>query len=205
MLYKSISGIILSGGKSSRMGTDKALLKLGDESVIERITKLMKSIFDEVFIITNNPDDYRFLNLPLYEDIFKHKGPLSGIHSGLFHSCANNNFFISCDLPLISEELIRFVVDYKSNKAARYCFAGGRHQYLAGIYSKALLPDIENIINSQQDIRDEKENRFAIKNIFMNFEADTIEVEALPFYSENLFFNLNTPEDFEKLKRILSS
>lgn len=202
-VYTDITGIILAGGKSSRMGTDKALLKLGDERIIERMTNLMKSIFNEVFIVTNTPDDYRFLNVPLYEDIFKHKGPLSGIHSGLFHSSANKNFFISCDLPLVSWELIKYISDFKSDKLIRYCVASGRHHYLAGIYRKELLPEIEKIFASVTNSFEKKDQHFSIRNLINNIEAEIIQVENLSFYNNDLFFNLNTQEDFKYLKRII--
>jgi molybdopterin-guanine dinucleotide biosynthesis protein A len=74
--YTDISGIILSGGKSTRIGTDKALLKFGNETIIERVANLMKSLFQKIFIVTNTISEYRFLNVQLYEDIDKHKGPL---------------------------------------------------------------------------------------------------------------------------------
>jgi len=105
-MYKDFTGIILSGGKSSRMGSDKALLTVGDETIIERITDLMKSIFSDVHIVTNTPEDYKFLNIPLYEDIFKNKGPLSGIHSGLHHSLINTtqDLLRICLLPQVSDQ-----------------------------------------------------------------------------------------------------
>ena len=203
-VYTDITGIILSGGKSSRMGTDKALLKLGDESIIERMTKLMKSIFNEVFIVTNTPDDYRYLRVALYEDIHKHKGPLSGIHSGLVHSSTNKNFFISCDLPLVSEELIKYIIDYKSDKPVKYCIDSGRNHFLAGIYRKELLPEIERIFASVTNSSEKKDQHFSIRNLLENIESETIQIENLSFYNDELFFNLNTQEDFELLKRILS-
>lgn len=67
-MIEDVTGIILSGGKSQRMGRDKALIKLGDVTAIEIITKLMKSIFKDVFIVTNNRLKYGFLKLPTYED-----------------------------------------------------------------------------------------------------------------------------------------
>jgi len=203
-VYTDITGVILSGGKSSRMGTDKALLKLGDESIIERMTKLMKSIFNEVFIVTNTPDDYRFLSVPLYEDIHKHKGPLSGIHSGLVHSSTNKNFFISCDLPLVSVELIKYIIEFKSDKLIRYCLASGLHHYLAGIYRKELHLEIERIFASVTNSPEKKDQHFSIRNLLENIESETIQIENLSFYNDELFFNLNTQEDFELLKRILS-
>lgn len=204
-MYTDVSGIILSGGKSSRMGTDKALLKSGDVTIIQRLTKLMQSVFKEVFIITNTPEDYSFLNVPVYEDIIKHKGPLSGIHSGLVHSSKEKNFFISCDMPLISAEFINYLIEYNSDKPAVYCIASGKRQYLAGVYKKRLLPEIENILTAGPTNSKKKENQFSIKNLLKNTEAEIIIAEKLPFFSENLFFNLNTPNDFEKLKQILLS
>lgn len=204
-MYKNITGIILSGGKSSRMGSDKALLKIDNETVIERITNLMNSIFSVVFIVTNTPEDYKFLNVPLYEDIYKNKGPLSGIHSGLVHSSTDKNFFISCDLPLISEELIRHIIEFNSEKFIRYCFADGRHHYLAGVYCKEIIPEIEGILKSSSKQVDKKDQKFSVKSLLKSFEAEIINVEQLHFYNKNLFFNLNTPEDFENLKKILSA
>lgn len=203
-MYKDITGIILSGGKSLRMGSDKALIKVGDETIIERITNLMTSIFSDVFIVTNTSEDYKFLNIPLYEDIYKNKGPLSGIHSGLAHSSTDKNFFISCDLPLITKALIEYIIEFKNEKSIRYCFADGRHHYLAGVYCKELIPEIERILNVNSNQSEKKEHKFSIKSLLKNIEAEIIKVEHLSFYSKNLFFNLNTTEDFEQLKKILS-
>lgn len=203
-MYKDITGIILSGGKSSRMVSDKAMLKVGAETIIGRITNLMNSVFSDVFIVTNTPEEYKFLNIPLYEDIHKSKGPLSGIHSGLVYSLTDKNFFISCDLPLISKELIEHIVEFKSDKLIRYCFASGRHHYLAGIYHKDLLPEIERIFASVANYSEKKDQHFSIRNLLENVESETIQIENLSFYKDELFFNLNTHEDFEHLKRISS-
>ena len=85
-MYKDITGIILSGGKSTRMGSNKSLLKVGNMTVIERVRNLLQGIFKNVILITNDPEDYKFLGLPMFEDVYRHKGPLAGIHSGLVHS-----------------------------------------------------------------------------------------------------------------------
>lgn len=186
------------------MVSDKAMLKVGAETIIGRITNLMNSVFSDVFIVTNTPEEYKFLNIPLYEDIHKSKGPLSGIHSGLVYSLTDKNFFISCDLPLISKELIEHIVEFKSDKLIRYCFASGRHHYLAGIYHKDLLPEIERIFASVANYSEKKDQHFSIRNLLENVESETIQIENLSFYKDELFFNLNTHEDFEHLKRISS-
>lgn len=202
-MYKDITGIILSGGKSSRMGSNKALLQIGNETIIKRITSLMQSIFGNVIIVTNTPEVYKFLNIPLYEDIYKNKGPLSGIHSGLVHSSTKENFFISCDLPLISKELIEYIIEFESDKSIKYCIASGHQHYLAGVYSKNLLPEIEKIINVSPKQSEKKEHKFSFKNLLMNIDAEIINLNHLSFYNDDLFFNLNTPKDFEHLKEII--
>jgi len=75
-MYFDITGIILAGGKSSRMGNNKSFLKLGHKLIIELITDLMKSLFNEVIIITNTPNEYEFLKLVMYKDIYVGKGVL---------------------------------------------------------------------------------------------------------------------------------
>ncbi len=203
-MYKDITGIILSGGFSSRMGKDKAFLKLNDETVIEQIVKVLKSVFKEVIIITNTPDAYGFLSVRKYRDVHKYKGHIGGIHSGLFHSSTENNFIISCDLPLIPAELIAYIIEYKSEKPVKYCFADGRHHYLAGVYNKQLLLRIEDVLASGVNSSEGKDEHFSIRYFLNDFGCEVIYVDNLDFFRSEYFFNLNTPEDYEQLKFILN-
>ncbi len=91
-MYNDITGIILAGGKSKRMGINKALLKIGDKTIIERTAGLMQGLFNRVLLITNSPNEYMFLGLEIYEDIYKNIGPLAGIHSGLVYSNYRKKF-----------------------------------------------------------------------------------------------------------------
>ena len=91
-MYKDITGIILSGGKSSRMGLNKSLIELSGKTFIQRTKDLMSGLFENVILITNEPDLYDFLDIESYVDIFKVFGPLGGIHSGLINSKTDENF-----------------------------------------------------------------------------------------------------------------
>ncbi len=192
-MYSEISGIILSGGKSSRMGLNKSLLKIGDETIIGRITNLIKPLFKEIMIISNSPKDYKFLNVPLYQDIYKWKGPLAGIHSGLVHSSTEINFIISCDVPLMTKEMIEYIVDFKSNKPIKFCEAGGYRQPLAGIYNKSIIQKIEQVIGN--DEAGDKSLYFFVNKT----DAEIINPEGLTFYNDDIFFNVNRNEDYEEL------
>ena len=145
-MYDDITAVILSGGNSSRMGTNKSLLKIGEKTIIERLRDLLQSMFKDVILITNDPDDYKFLGLPIYEDIFQHRGPLAGIHSGLNHSKTDLNFIISCDLPFMTMEMINYLIEYKTNKLVTVAKADGFIQQLAGKYSKECLSPSEEIL-----------------------------------------------------------
>ncbi len=198
-MRKDVTGIILAGGKSSRMQVDKALLKLNGRTVIENIAEKMKNTFSEVLISTNAIDDYKFLNLPLIKDIFTHKGPLAGIHSALKYSSTEKNFIISCDMPLVSSELINFIATYNSDKKIILPETEGRIQQLCGIYSKSLLPGIEEIILESEKDRNIKGS---IYDLIESVSADFVSVESLTFYDKIFFLNMNTPEDYKSIKNI---
>ncbi|PJA99818.1 MAG: molybdenum cofactor guanylyltransferase [Ignavibacteriales bacterium CG_4_9_14_3_um_filter_30_11] len=201
-MYSYVTGIILAGGKSKRMGENKSFLKLGDKSVIEKITDLMKNIFKNVLLITNTTDEYKFLSIPIYEDIYKYKGPLAGIHSGLTHSITQNNFIISCDIPLMTEKMIKYIVDYKTDKLITVCKADGFIQQLAGRYSKNVLPCAEEIIlEDSKEVRGDKQEqrKCNVLNLLDKVGAEIIDAEDLDIYKGNIFFNMNKPEDYKKI------
>ena len=198
-MRKDITGIILCGGKCSRMQTNKALLKLGDKTVIEIVTAKLKSIFNEVLISANDSKQYDFLNLPVVYDIFIGKGPLAGIHSALKYSSTKKNFIISCDIPLISIELIKYLINLNSEKSILLPKSNGRIQQLCGIYSKSVIYEIENIFKlSEKD----KNIKGSVYELLERASIEFIDVDELNFYNKNIFLNMNSPEDYKLIKNI---
>jgi molybdenum cofactor guanylyltransferase len=182
-------GIVLAGGKSSRMGQNKALLEFNNKTVIEGIIEKLKILFDDVIIITNTPELFKFTGLKIYPDIYPGRGPLAGIHSGLFHSNNEKNFIISCDLPLISVEAIRYIAGYSSEKQAVFFKKNGHLQYLFGIYKKQLIPLLEESL---------KNENLRMMDFVKNIDAEIVEAENFP---EEIFYNLNKPEDYDYIKK----
>ncbi len=209
-MYKDITGIILSGGKSSRMGVNKSLLKVGEKTIIERMRDLMQSLFKVVILITNESADYKFLNIPIFEDLFKQKGPLGGIHSGLTHSSTESNFIISCDLPFITKEMIKYIVDFKTEKLLTIVKADGYLQQLAGKYSKDCVYEAEKILKDElsSEKKDviQKNRNISVLELIDKIGAEIISAESIPFYKKEIFFNMNDVEDYnlmlEKLKHV---
>ena len=192
-MYSDITGVILSGGKSSRMGVNKSFLKLGDMTIIEHIIKLMKSNFSDLLLITNSPSDYSSFQIPMYEDIYKWKVPLAGIHSGLHYSKMDRIFVISCDVPLMTTEMIQYIVDYKSNKQIKFCVAAGYHQPLVGVYHKRIISEIEKFFSI--NFANDKSFHQFLKNV----DTEIIKPEGLSFYRDEIFFNVNKPKDYEEI------
>jgi molybdopterin-guanine dinucleotide biosynthesis protein A len=207
-MYDDITAIILSGGKSSRMGTNKSFLKVGDKTIIERLRDLLQSIFEDVILITNEPDNYKFLGLPIYEDIFRHRGPLAGIHSGLKHSKTNLNFIISCDLPFMTMEMIKYLIEYKTERLITVAKADGFIQQLAGIYSSECLSPSERILKEgvNKESRDaaQKQRKCNVLNLIDTVGAEIIPAESVPFYNKDLYFNMNRTEDYNLILDKLS-
>ncbi len=199
-MIKYISGIILCGGNSSRMLTNKALLKLGDKTVIEIILSEMKKVFDEVILSTNECGNFSFLNFPIVKDIQINRGPLSGIFSALKKSNTAKNFITTCDLPLINYKLIEHISKVESDKEIIVPAINGIPQRLFGVYNKSVIKKIEEIF----DLLDkDKSVKGSIYELHQRVSVELVEIEHLDFYNENMFMNMNTPGDYEYIRNIL--
>jgi molybdopterin-guanine dinucleotide biosynthesis protein A len=186
------------------MGVNKSLLEIEGKTVIARVRDLMLDIFSKVILVTNDPGEYKFLGLDIYEDVYKGFGPLAGIHSGLLNSSTQKNFIISCDIPFMTEEMICYLVDYQTNKHITIAKADGYIQQLAGVYYKVLLENIENILknNVVGDERNEMQQKRGCKvmSLIDEVDAEIINTEKLSFYKPDTYFNMNRPKDFEYIK-----
>ncbi len=201
-MYKALSGVILSGGKSKRMGVNKSLLKINGITSIERIALLMSEIFENTILITNEPELYKYLNLETYRDIEQGKGPLGGIHSGLIHCKTQKAFIISCDMSFMTKEMIKFIAEYKSDEKIIVPKADGFVQQLCGIYDKTNLSAIEEILKSEDneelstDVRHKRKCKVLTLIEMTNSKIIDIENE-FQGYKGNEFFNMNTSEDYD--------
>ncbi len=105
------SGIILAGGESRRMGRDKAWVELQGRALIQRVADRLAAVCDEVIVVANAPEAYARLGLPVVTDIFPGKGSLGGLYSGLQAARYGRAMAVACDMPFLSIDLIRFMLD----------------------------------------------------------------------------------------------
>ena len=104
-----ITGIILAGGKSTRMGRDKGLLRLKDKLFIEHIIEALLPFVSSIIIVSDNKDYDRF-NAKRVSDLIKEAGPMAGIYTGLYYSKTENNIILSCDVPFMDKAILKQLI-----------------------------------------------------------------------------------------------
>ena len=194
--YPEISGAVLAGGESRRLGISKALLSVGGERVIDRVLEVMRSLFEEVIIVT---DDRERFGCPegvtVAEDLLPGGGPLGGIYTALRRSSKEAVFVVGCDMPFLHVGLIDRILS--ATREGRFeCIIpyGPRGiEPLHGVYSKAALGVIENLLGEED---------FAIRRVFPRVSSKFIEAEPDELIS---FFNVNTSEDLNLIGEIIKN
>lgn len=186
-------GVILAGGQSSRMGANKALLDLGGETLIERVARQFTAWFPQVVVVTNTPDQYSFLNLPMAGDRIPGLGPLGGLEAGLTASRFAHAFFAACDMPFLSEDLVRYLLAQAPDHDIVVPRIHGEFEPMHAVYGRNCLP----AITANLDAR-----RLKLLRIFDAVRVRVVEEpEILPFGDPAwLFFNCNTPEDLAQAR-----
>ena len=192
-----IIGVILAGGDSTRMGTDKALLVLDDLTLIEHVARTMRQVFKDVVVISNVPVKYSFLNLPTFPDIYRNCGPLAGFHSAFLHTHAPAVFVTACDTPFITKELIEHLITSPAEEDVRVPSHDGKLHPLCSYYSRASLPTIESHLGRQQ---------FKIQEVFKELTIHRVPItNDLPFYKKHILSNINDLKEFKKFSGHLAS
>jgi molybdopterin-guanine dinucleotide biosynthesis protein A len=183
----NITGIILAGGKSSRMGTEKGLILYKNKPFIKHIIEAMKPLVSNIIIICNTRAYDRF-GFKCYEDLIKNTGPLAGIYTGLNYSKTDNNLIVSCDIPLVNTVVLQKLIDQKNDASeVIHLQSQGKNMPLIALYKKSC-----GVIFKKELRQNQKKVQTALKKC--NVKTVVID-ESL----EQVTANINTPEDLELL------
>lgn len=188
-----MTAIILAGGQSRRMGSDKAFIKIEGLPLIKRQLNLLKGIFKKIIIVSNSPKKYRFKNIKAVTDIIKNRGPLSGLHAGLKASGSFYNFVLACDMPFLNERLVRYMLKNKNDYDVFVPKVENKFHPLFGVYSKNCIPVIENMLK-KDDLR--------VLGIFPKVKSGFISKKKIQRFDKGMLSlaNINTPEDLKKIR-----
>lgn len=144
------SGVILAGGKSTRMKFNKAFAYIGGQPVVQIILDKFKLFFDETIIISNEPKLYEDLGFAIYPDVFPGLGPVAGIHSALYHAGSDNVFVMGCDMPFMNMDLVRFLFDNLGDYECVVPELDSHLQPLSAVYSKKCLPVLTQCLENDK-------------------------------------------------------
>lgn len=184
-----MKAIVLAGGKSSRMGQDKALMKINGKAMMQYVIDNLSQAFGEVFI-SGNRLDYP-VSMKVIKDVNEQKGPMGGIRSALAY-CGQDIFVCSCDMPFVSPELIRNMLQRKEEGKISIAQYSGKIYPVLGIYPYAVLEALTESIEND----DLKMTRFLEQQNTRYIQYD----ESF----KHQFLNINTPENFRNAELIMN-
>ena len=189
---KGVTGVVLAGGKSTRYGTNKAFVEIQGIRLVERTIRVMGSVFERLLIVTNTPDEFAYLDLPMVEDLIKGFGPLGGIYTGLEAIDDEAGFFVACDMPFLRENFLRHMVSLRGDHDAVVPRVRWMVEPLHALYGKKCLPAIRESIHSRE---------YQILKFFQKIKVRYVEEEEIRRVDPDLksFFNINRPEDLESI------
>ena len=185
---KNITGIILAGGKSTRMGTDKGFLILENKSFVQYSIDALQPLVSDILIVSDNPD-YDTFGFKRVNDITKDAGPVSGIYSGLEASSTEYNLILSCDIPLITSEILKNLIEgIDETSEIIQIESNGKTMPLIALYKRQCKATFSRLL-----LEDERRLRVAVnhcdvKNITINIEEHSATT------------NINTKEEFKHLE-----
>ena len=191
------TGVILAGGKNSRLpGGKKAFRKIGDEMILETIYELFSNLFKEIIIVVNEPREFAGWDMTVVTDIIPSKCALAGLHAGLFYASYPYAYVTACDTPFVKPSVVEYIVGMiEPGYEVIIPQTDDGFEPLSAVYSKDCIPLIENTL---------KKNIFMIKKFFRKNKVKEIPVDKLKMLDPQMqfIFNVNTPEDLEKAKRL---
>lgn len=193
-----ITGVIQAGGKSTRMGGEpKALLEVGGRRIIDRVVEVVRVVTDDALVVTNTPEVYAFLGLPMVPDAFPDHGSLGGIYSGLKAAPGDAAFTVACDMPFLMPEVARLVTDRADEADVVAPRVGGQFETLHACYGKACLEAMERKLRA---------GRLKIVGFFDEVRVLVIPEDEVARFREPelVFMNVNTPEELQRARELLA-
>ncbi|MFZ2950516.1 MAG: molybdenum cofactor guanylyltransferase [Desulfuromonadaceae bacterium] len=188
-----VTGVILAGGESSRMGSNKALLPYRGGRFIESIHRQLSGLFDEVLVVTNAPEQFAFLRCRMVSDIYRDMGALAGLHAGLVNSHTPHIFAVACDMPYLNDSLIRALVARRHQGDVIIPESDDGLEPLHAVYCRSCLPAMETALEA---------GKRRLVSFFPEIRATIVPGDAVRFVDPDLdsFRNINTPADYYDLR-----
>lgn len=195
-MAEPVSVAILVGGQSTRMGRNKALVEVGGRPVIERIVERVRSLGDELILISNTPELYQHLGLPAFPDVLPGKGPLGGLYTALTYARRDDTLVVSCDQPFLNVNLLRYLIDQREGYDVVVPLNRDNYpQSMHAVYSKVCLTPIRERLDA---------DRLKVIGFFPDVRVREVAGEEIDQFDpeRHSFVNVNTPQDLAEAQRL---
>ncbi|MCB8926325.1 MAG: molybdenum cofactor guanylyltransferase [Ardenticatenaceae bacterium] len=190
-MANNLTVAIMAGGQSSRMGKDKSFVLFEGRPMIEVVIDAVAGLGDEMLLITNKPDEYAHLNLPMVSDVYPDHGSLGGIFTAVYAASHPHTLVVACDMPWLNRSLLEHMIALRESADVIVPRWEKYPEPLHAIYSKACLNPIEAKL---------KEKRLKITGFFGEVDVQFVDREEIERFDRNgrSFANINSPEDLEE-------
>jgi molybdopterin-guanine dinucleotide biosynthesis protein A len=190
----NLTAFILAGGKSSRMGTDKAFLELKGRTLLQHALETVRALTPEAIIVGERSKFASFGTV--VEDVFRDRGPLGGIHAALAATATDLNLILAVDLPFLEGAFLKYLLRQAESTDALVTLprAAGGWQPLCAVYRKTFAAIAERSL---------LQSRNKIDPLFADIKTFALEERDLARrgFSPDMFRNVNTPEEWSEAKR----
>jgi molybdenum cofactor guanylyltransferase len=178
-------------------GRPKGLMELGGRRLVERVLMALTPVVDDVLVVTNTPQLYAFLGLPMVQDVYPDRGSLGGIYSGLRAAPGQAALTVACDMPFLHPEVLKLVAERSGEGDVVIPRVGDQLETLHAAYGKACLPHIEERLLA---------GKLKIIGFFEKVRVVEItEADVARFRDPRLvFMNVNTPEELDRARELMA-
>ena len=194
--FNNITGVILVGGKSLRMGQDKAMLKLNGQPLAERIIQTLQTCFDHLLLVGDQPERFSAYGLPVVADRYPGSS-LGGLYTGLYAAATERIFVASCDLPFPNQSLIRLICAEAGAYDAVVPVTQQGREPLFALYRKSALPAMQTALDS---------GNYRITDLLQRLQVKEIDQEQIRKIDPagQALRNINTPDEYASCKELAS-
>jgi molybdopterin-guanine dinucleotide biosynthesis protein A len=199
MMEIEVTGVLLAGGKSLRMGEDKRYLVVGEQTLLERGLAVLRSIFQEVLVVIAQDGPPLGVDARVVRDLVPDCGSLGGLYTGLTQATTPSIFVVACDMPFLDQAVIAQFTSRRATADIVMAKLGGRLHPMHALYGKRCLPVVEQMIRARQLKIQELVSHASIRVQYVT-EADLLTIDP----SGRSFQNVNTPADLEAARSLLA-
>lgn len=194
-----VTGVLLAGGKSRRMGEDKRYLVVGEQTLLERGLGVLRSIFQKVLVVIAQDSPPLDVDARVVRDLVPDCGGLGGLHSGLTEATTPYIFVVACDMPFLDPAVIAQFTSRRSTADIVMAKLAARLHPMHALYGKRCLPAVEQMIRARQLKIQEIVSHASLRVQYVT-EADLLTTDP----SGRSFHNVNTPADLELARSLLA-